>query len=328
MAGKLGPIICIGETLIDFVSVESGVSLRQAGQFKKAAGGAPANVAAGLAKLGAKSAFIGKVGRDEFGFFLESTLQEYGVDTSRMIFDPGVRTTLAFVSVKADGERDFMFYRHPGADMMLSPEEIDEDYIAGGSILHHGTISLITQPSRDATLKAIECARSAGLLISFDPNLRLSLWDNPEHAYNEILMRFKTADILKLSEEELEFIAPDKGEEATAREIMNYGVKLLVVTAGKNGCRYYHRAGSGHVPGFTVNVVDTTGAGDGFVAGMLAGLVRIFEDQRKSLDEITNHELTEIMRLANAVGAITCTERGAIHALPTKAEVEKFLSSF
>ncbi len=309
-------IIALGEILIDFVSLRKGFPLWRAPGFLKAAGGAPANVAAGLGKLGVKVGFIGKVGDDPFGLFLKKTLENCAVDTRFLMASSQYRTTLAFVSLTEKGERDFVFFRHPGADMMLTPEEIDEDYIKTAQILHFGSISLINEPYRSATLRALEIARENGLLISYDPNLRLSLWENAEKAREGINLGLKYAHIVKLSEEELDFLIgkpPPQGCE----EILRGGKKMVAITFGEKGCYYCTREGSGYIEGFKVNVVDTTGAGDGFVAGMLYKVLELGDDFTKMGEEV--------FHFANAVGALTCEKRGAIRGLPTLRQVRRFL---
>jgi fructokinase len=310
-------IIALGEILIDFVSLRKGFPLWRAPGFLKAAGGAPANVAAGLGKLGVNVGFIGKVGNDPFGLFLKNTLQECNVDTSHILVSPRYRTTLAFVSLTEEGERDFVFFRHPGADMLLSPEEIDEEYICTAKILHFGSISLINEPYRSATLRALRIAKEKGLLISYDPNLRLSLWESEEKAKEGINLGLSFADIVKLSEEELYFLTGKEIEEGCAT-ILGAGKKLVVITLGEKGCYYCTEEGKGYVEGFKVKVVDTTGAGDGFVAGMLYKILEFGEDFPKRGEEI--------FRFANAVGALTCEKRGAIRGLPTLRQIRRFLA--
>ena len=324
-------IITLGELLIDFVPTVSGVTLIEAPAFKKAAGGAAANVAAGLAKLGVPTGFMGKVGDDAFGHFLAQTLQECGVDIRALRFSAEARTTLAFVSLRADGEREFIFYRHLNRDMLLvySPEEVDTGYIRGAKAFHFGSISLITEPSRSATLLAVETAKAAGLRISYDPNLRLNLWPDADAARRGLLLGWPHAHVIKVSEEELAFLTDLDltslqdltGLQAAARRLWHPNLHLLIVTCGKAGCKYITPGFCGEVPGFAVQAVDTTGAGDGFVAGLLKGL---HEHPQAAQDESL---LREICRYANAVGAITTTERGAIPALPTAEQVEKFLQS-
>ena len=312
-------VIALGELLIDFVPTVSGVTLIEAPAFKKAPGGAPANVAAGLAKLGVSAGFMGKVGDDAFGHFLAQTLQGVSVDTSGLCFSVEARTALAFVSLRADGEREFMFYRHPSADMLYTAEEVDTEYVRSTKVFHYGSISLIGEPSRGATLRGIEAAKSAGALISYDPNLRLNLWPSAEAAKEGMLLGWPFAQLIKVSEEELAFLADTDDLEAAARELWHPDLRLLVVTLGKAGCKYVTPAFSGSVSGFAVKSVDTTGAGDGFVAGLLKGLLA---HPHADGDEA---QLRTICRYANAVGALTTTERGAIPSLPTAERVEGFL---
>jgi fructokinase len=312
-------VICLGELLIDFVPTVSGVSLIEAPAFKKAPGGAPANVAAGLAKLGVPAGFIGKVGEDAFGRFLAQTLQEVGVDTSRLIFSEAARTALAFVSLRADGEREFMFYRHPSADMLYSAEEVDPGYIRQAQVFHFGSISLIGEPSRSATLAAVEAARQAGLLISYDPNLRINLWPGVDAAREGMMIGWPLAQVIKVSEEELEFLSGIHQMSAAVRQLWHPGLRLLVVTRGKDGCSYFTPRFSGEVRGIQVAAVDTTGAGDGFVAGLLRGLLA----QPAAFEE--EAVLRQLCFYANVVGALTTTERGAIPALPTAAQVAAYL---
>jgi fructokinase len=312
-------IITLGELLIDFVPTTSGVTLAAAQAFKKAAGGAPANVAAGLARLGISSGFIGKVGEDAFGHFLADTLQEVGVDISQVCFSTQARTALAFVTLGPDGEREFMFYRHPSADMLYTPEDISPDYIRSARIFHFGSISLINEPARSATLHAVQVARQAGLLVSYDPNLRLNLWPDAETAKAGMLLGWEHAQVIKVSEEELVFLSEKDDLEQGARSLMHPGLRLLVVTRGRQGCAFFTPRSKGQVPGFSVQPVDTTGAGDAFVAGLLKGLL---ENPHADQDV---EEMEEICRYANAVGALTTCERGAIPALPTADKVAQFL---
>lgn len=311
--------LALGELLIDFVSTESGVSLGQAPAFQKAPGGAPANVAVGLARLGIKSGFIGKVGEDDFGHFLAQTLEQNGVDVSGLRYSDRARTMLAFVSVAADGERDFMFYRHPSADMLLHPHEIDRDYISAARLLHHGSISLIGEPSRSATLAAIAAAQEHGLWISYDPNLRLALWPSPQAARRGLLEVWTSAHVIKVSHEELAFLSGEDDWTRGAETLWHDRLRLLIITDGARGCNYVTPGARGHVPTYDVEVVDTTGAGDGFVSGLLAGLL----ENERAWDHVD--DLEEVLRLANAVGALTTTRRGAIPALPTRAQVSALL---
>lgn len=312
-------IIACGELLIDLVSTQSGATLAEAPAFAKAAGGAPANVAVGLAWLGYRAGFLGQVGEDDFGHFLADTLAQAGVDTGGLRFSAEARTALAFVSLRADGERSFVFYRHPSADMLWQPEDVDATYAAGTRIFHYGSISLIGEPSRSATLTALDYARQGGALISYDPNLRLALWPSPIAARAGMLAGLAHADLVKVSEEELTFLTGEEDLRRAADRLWHDRLKLLVVTRGAAGCAYLTADTQGGVPGFPVQPVDTTGAGDGFVAGLLAGLL----DHGLRWDRDT---LQKALRLGNAVGALTTTQRGAIPSLPTRAAVEAFMA--
>jgi fructokinase len=311
-------VIACGELLIDFVSTQSGVTLAEAPAFKKAAGGAPANVAVGVARLGYRAGFLGQVGEDDFGHFLADTLSGAGVDVGGLRFSAEARTALAFVSLRADGERSFMFYRHPSADMLWRPEHVDPQYAAHTRIFHYGSISLISEPSRSATLAALDEARCGGALISYDPNLRLPLWPSAEAARAGMLAGWQHADVAKVSEEELAFLTGEADLAAGARALWHDRLRLLVVTCGACGCHYFTPEGAGEIAGFPVQAVDTTGAGDGFVAGLLAGLLDCGLQWNRA-------QLETALRFGNAVGALTTTERGAIPALPTRAAVEMFM---
>lgn len=312
--------LCIGELLIDFVSTTPDVTLAEAPGFVKAPGGAPANVAVGLAKLDIDAGFIGKVGGDPFGDFLTETLQKNHVDTTYLIAGETSRTTLAFVATRSDGMKDITFYRHPGADIQLSPDEIDEDYIKSADLFHYGSVSLSHSPTREATLKAIQTAKNTGSFLSYDPNLRLMLWDNAEDAKHWIWEVMPYADVVKISEEEWEFITGDTKLATGIERILRLGVKLLVVTLGERGCYYTNGNVDGYVDGYAVEVVDTLGAGDAFVAAMLSQLMKHTE-----LSKLTNDELDDIMRYANAAGALATQKVGVIPALPTHADIVQFL---
>ena len=313
--------ICLGELLIDFVPTVTGTNLIDAPAFIKAPGGAPGNVVVGLARLGVSSAFMGKVGDDPLGHFLANTLAEAGVDVGPLRFSEEARTALAFVSLRADGEREFLFFRHPSADMLFTPREVDVEAIQRAKLLHFGSISLIGEPSRGATLYAVDTARAAGCLISYDPNLRLPLWPDANAARDGMLLGLKKAHVFKLSDDESEFLTGLCNLESARKALWHDELKLMVVTRGHAGCVYFTRDFSGTVESFGVEAVDTTGAGDGFVAGLLQGLLAepaTFQDEAR---------LRELCRFANAVGALATTERGAIPALPDREQVRDFLSS-
>lgn len=316
----MATVIALGELLIDFVSTVAGVTLEEAPAFEKAPGGAPANVVVGLVRLGVPSGFMGQVGEDPFGHFLVQTLANEGVDVSGMRFSDQARTALAFVSLRADGERDFMFYRHPSADMLYRPEDVAVGLLDGARLFHFGSISLIHEPSRSATLHAVQAARARGLLVSYDPNLRLNLWATADAAREGIQLAWPLAHIIKVSEEEMGFLSGHDDPLVGARAMWHDDLRLLVITRGGAGSLFLTPTDHGSAPSFPVDTVDTTGAGDGFVAGLLKGLL----DDPDALDD--RARLTTICRYANAVGALTTTRRGAIPALPTAAAVDQFLA--
>lgn len=313
-------VVTCGELLVDFVATEVGVTLAQAANFQKAPGGAPANVAVGIARLGHRAGFMGQVGDDEFGHFLADTLRSNGVDTGGLRFSTQARTTLAFVSMLAQGDRDFMFYRHPSADLLWRPDDVDPAFAANTRIFHYGSISLIDEPSRSATLTALTYAKRNGALISYDPNLRLSLWSSPDAARSGILAGWQHAEVIKVSEEELHFLSEESVLERAVSALWHQGMRLLVVTQGKAGCTYFTAKTSGHVPGFSVAVKDTTGAGDAFVAGMLSGLL---------IGEFTWEQamIERALRMGNAVGAMSATHVGAMSSLPSREMVQSLLST-
>nr|BAX09100.1 fructokinase [Cryptomeria japonica] len=262
--------------LIDFVPTVSGVSLAMVPAFKKAPGGAPANVAVGIAKMGGHAAFIGKVGDDEFGHMLAGVLKENGVDDKGILFDSHARTALTFVALRSDGEREFTFYRNPSADMLLTEAELDKDLIQQARIFHYGSISLLTEPCRSAHFAAMKMAKDAGAILSYDPNLRLPLWASPEEARNGILSIWDKADVIKVSEDEVAFLTNggDYEKAEVIETLMHPGLKLLLITEGGKGCRYHTKNFRGKIKGLAVNPVDTTGAGDAYVGAFLNELVK------------------------------------------------------
>jgi fructokinase len=312
--------VALGELLIDFVSEERDVPLTDLPRFSGAPGGAPANVAVGLSRLGVPSGFIGKVGADPFGEFLKRTLDKEGVETEQLRLGEGTRTTLAFIASRSDGRKDICFYRHPGADMLLTAAEINQAYLRSARLFHFGSVSLSRPPAREATLFAAELAKQAGLTVSYDPNWRPSLWGDHRQAKGFIWEAMRFADIVHCAEEEWEFITGETGLEAGAGKVLSTGPKLVVVTRGRDGCYYDTGSLRGFVSGFKVEAIDPLGAGDAFVAGMLSHLIYA----PKGL-ALTEEQLREALTHANASGALTCTRRGVIPALPTAGEVEGFL---
>ncbi|KAF2315868.1 hypothetical protein GH714_040598 [Hevea brasiliensis] len=315
-------IVSFGEMLIDFVPDVAGVSLAESGGFLKAPGGAPANVACAITKLGGTSAFIGKFGDDEFGHMLVDILKKNGVKSEGVCFDKQARTALAFVTLKKNGEREFMFYRNPSADMLLKESELNMDLIKQAKIFHYGSISLISEPCRSAHIAAMKAAKAAGILLSYDPNVRLPLWPSPEAAREGIKSIWNEADFIKVSDDEVEFLTQgDASKEEVVLSLWHDGLKLLIVTDGGKGCRYFTKNFKGKVDGFSVKTLDTTGAGDAFVGALLVSIAKdtsIFQNEGK---------LKEALTFANACGAICTTQKGAIPALPSTNDALALIKS-
>ncbi|EEF41245.1 probable fructokinase-5 [Ricinus communis] len=315
-------IVSFGEMLIDFVPDVAGVSLAESGAFIKAPGGAPANVACAITKLGGNSAFIGKVGEDEFGHMLVNILKKNGVNCEGVSFDQEARTALAFVTLKKNGEREFMFYRNPSADMLLKESELNMGLIKQAKIFHYGSISLISEPCRSAHMAAMKAAKAAGILLSYDPNVRLPLWPSHEAARDGIKSIWNEADFIKVSDDEVAFLTQgDPTKEEVVLSLYHDRLKLLIVTDGEKGCRYFTKSFKGKVSGYSVKTVDTTGAGDAFVGALLVSVAKdasIFENEGK---------LKEALTFANACGAICTTQKGAIPALPSTSDAQALIKS-
>jgi fructokinase len=316
-------VICMGEMLIDFVSNTSNVSLADSPGFTRAPGGAPANVAVALQRLGLSSGFVGKVGDDPFGEFLRQTLAVTGVDVSYLFMDQEARTTLVFIAVRDDGLKDMCFFRNPGADMMLRPDEITGAIFEGARCFHYGSITFIDEPSASAQRKAVELARERGLMITYDPNYRPTLWPDEDTARAVIQESFKYCHLAKIAEEEWSVATGHDDLEAGIRAVLDRGVELLIVSRGEKGALATNGAYRIELPALPVNVVETTGAGDGFMGAMITRLLPLRE-QLGSLAAIDEASVREALGFATAVGALTCTKAGAIPALPTLDEVEAF----
>ncbi len=314
-------IVCLGEALIDMVSTAPGLSLVQAPGFEKAAGGAPTNVAAGCAILGASAGLIARVGQDAFGEFLRQTLFDAGVDLACFRMDPDYATQLAFVALDERGVPDFAFHVKKSADQMLTLQPEDGEYIASASIFHFGSITLIHEPARTATLQALHQAGEEGLLISFDPNLRPPLWPNLDQAYEAMHEVLPQCDFLKVSEEEMTFLTGREDIEEGIIALWEQGPAVVAVTRGPQGCVISNGDTILELPAFRVPVLDTTGCGDAFVAAALVSFLEASDD----IAELSEEALTEIFRFANAAAALTATAQGAIPALPTREEVLELL---
>lgn len=314
-------IVCLGEALCDLVSNQPGMGLVNSTTFEKAAGGAPTNVAAGVAILGAESGLIAKVGKDHFGEFIRQTLFDAGVDLTGFVMSPDYETQLAFVAVNAEGVPDFSFHVKRSADQMLDEAELDEGWIGEGSTFHFGSITLINEPARGTTLRAVEIARDNGLLVSYDPNLRPPLWPSMDEAHHWMCEGVGLCDFIKVSEYELTFITGIEDQQAAIEKLWSMGPELVAVTLGPGGCLYYNGKVMGHADGFSVPVEETTGCGDAFVAASLVWL----DECERDISALTEEDLGEMFRFANAAGALTATGKGAIPSLPTRNEVHELL---
>ena len=318
-------IVTLGEALIDLPATQSGVSLADAPGFAKVPAGAPVNVAAAAAKLGLHTAFVSKVGADPFGDSIVRAFGDLGVDMSHVIQDTAARTGLAFVSVMPDGSRDFLFYFDPARDLALRADDLDADWLASTRVLHYGSISLIAEPSRSATREAARLAHAGGAICSYDPNLRPRLWPSEAAMCAGALSGFAEADLVKISEEEVQTLMPDAPDEAAAVvRLFEQGPRLclLCVTEGALGCRGYTRAGDfAASPGFQVNFVDATGAGDAFIAGLLAFLLRQGPDLNVTLSQLGTL-LPDALRYANACGALATTTLGATPTALTESAIQ------
>jgi len=314
----MSKLYCIGEALIDFIpagETPDGTQL-----LAPMPGGATANTAVAAAKLGASASFIGKVGDDGFGRMLIDVMKGYGVDTTYMSMTREACTTLAFVTLSGDGDRSFTFARKPGADMLLSGEDIPDGLFRSGDILHFGTVGLAPGSlSTIAHIKALDAAKTARAFITFDPNVRLPLWDDADVLKTTILDFLPYADVVKVSDDELDFIFGTKSEEEAAAFCFSLGASLLFVTRGKNGAAVYTRDYAMDVPGLPVTAVDTTGAGDAFNGAFLSRFLTIPLSER-----LKPGPMKDILDFANASGAITVTRKGAMAGSPTIEELSAF----
>jgi fructokinase len=312
-------VVCQGELLIDLLAVGPDQTIDGAMTFQKAPGGAPANVAVGLARLGTRAAFIGKVSSDAFGRFLRTALEADGVDVRGLVADPDARTPLAFVGLDGARGRSFIFYHRGMADTILRPEEVDAELINHARAFHFGSVSLAAEPGRSATLAGARIARARGCLVSFDPNVRLELWDSPEEAHSSIHAALPLANLVKVSGEETRLLFGTDDPAEACRAIRALGPTLAIVTLGPDGSYFQTAGAEGHVAGFAVGAVDSTGAGDAFVACLLSNLVSAGATAEIPLDVGV---LTAAVRFANAGGALATTAYGAIPSLPTRGEVQ------
>ena len=312
-------VIALGELLIDFT--QNGLSEQGNGLFEANPGGAPCNVLSMLNNLGKKTSFIGKVGNDQFGKTLKKALEELGIDTENLLMDNEVHTTLALVHTFADGDRDFSFYRNPGADMMLTVDELNLDLVRDTRIFHFGTLSMTHDGIRATTKKAVETAKEAGALISFDPNLREPLWDSLDNAKEQVRWGLGKCDVLKISDNEIQWLTGENDFTAGVKKIREeFPIPLILVSMGRDGSRAYY--GDHYVevaPFLQENTIETTGAGDTFCACVLNYVLE------NGLEALTDEQLKEMLTFANAAASIITTRKGALRVMPTREEVLDFL---
>ena len=314
MMEKVFDVTALGELLIDFTM--NGQSEQGNNMFEACPGGAPCNVLALLNKMGKKTAFIGKVGKDQFGALLRDTITEAGIDASNLMVDENVNTTLAFVHTFPDGDREFSFYRNPGADMMLTADEVNPEVVKDTKVFHFGTLSMTHEGVREATKKAVETAKANGCLVSFDPNLRPPLWSSLDLAKEQMEYGFGKCDILKISDNEIQFVSGKEDyDEGIAYLQETYNIPLILLTMGKDGSRAYYKGMRVERPGFSVKAIETTGAGDTFCGSSLNYLVD------HDFENLTEEQLGEMLTFANAAAALVTTKKGAIKAMPVKEEV-------
>ena len=307
-------VTALGELLIDFT--ENGKSSQGNPLFEANPGGAPCNVLAMLNKLGRKTAFIGKVGDDQFGKLLKDTITNTGIEAKGLVMDQDIHTTLAFVHTFPDGDREFSFYRKPGADMMLTADEVNPEVVKDTKVFHFGTLSMTHEGVREATKKAVETAKANGCLVSFDPNLRPPLWSSLDLAKEQMEYGFGKCDILKISDNEIQFVSGKEDyDEGIAYLQETYNIPLILLTMGKDGSRAYYKGMRVERPGFSVKAIETTGAGDTFCGSSLNYLVD------HDFENLTEEQLGEMLTFANAAAALVTTKKGAIKAMPVKEEV-------
>lgn len=318
-------VIAIGEALIDFIPQQKGVALNEVEGFLRVPGGAPLNVAAAVAKLGGRAQMLTKLGVDGFGDAILEEVKPLGVDVSRIGRTTEANTALAFVSLKEDGERDFSFYRNPSADMLLSGDEICEEDFEEGSILHFCSVSLIDAPIKQAHKKAIEYTTKHNGIISFDPNVRLPLWKTAEACREAILDFLPLSNIVKISDEELEFITGIKDEQEALKSLFVGNVEVVIYTKGTNGSDFITKDRVVTVPSFKVQAEDTTGAGDSYIGSFLYQVSKTVANLQE-LVQLSDEKVTEIMTFSAATAALTVSKKGAIAALPTIEAVMEMMN--
>ena len=316
-------LFSIGEALIDMIPSRVGCTFDEVPSFSPRTGGAPANVCAAFARLGGASSFLTQLGDDPFGHKIARELETCGIDLSHLVFTDKANTALAFVSLEEDGNRTFSFYRKPSADLLYAPEQIDLAWFRDAFALHFCSVSLVDSPMRHAHLAAIGAAREAGAIVSFDPNLRPPLWKSLDEAKAEIEYGLSKCDILKISDNEVEFLFGTTDYDEGARLIREkYQIPLVLITLGKDGSRAYYKDLRVEVPGFVQeHTIETTGAGDTFCANSLNYILE------HGMEELTEENLKELLTFANAAASLITTRKGALRVMPTREEIKNFIQN-
>lgn len=313
----------IGEALIDFIPEVKGQRLKDVPSFTRVAGGAPANVVGAVTKLGISSKFLTKLGDDPFGDYIVEVLDQAGIDTSNIERDQEGETALAFVSLAADGNRDFKFYRKNSADLRYNVEDIPTDVLDDCGMIHFCSVDLVESPMKQAHKKLIDMAIAQNVKVSFDPNLRFSLWDDLDQLKETVNEFLDYADIIKISDEELEFITGYTDIKDAVPGLLSKRAKYVVYTKGKDGAEVYTKDGVVEASGYTVDVRDTTGAGDSFIGAFLYCLLR---DEVENLNSVSKETLHSYLDFANAYAANTTTKEGALAAMADAQEMEAWMA--
>ncbi len=314
-------IACLGEILIDFTASEMGKPIKDVKSFIKNPGGSPPNTATAIARLGGEVSFFAKISNDSFGQFLFQTIKENNINIDGIV-RTNAPTCLVFVAIKEDGSPDFEFYRDNTADILLEENDIDEDFLKSHDIFHFGSITLLKDPARKTAISTFRKAKKWGIFTTIDPNIRANLIENRTQFIKDLDAIFKDIDLLKISEEDLAYLYPNKNIHTACQILLDKGTKSMIVTLGEKGSMFCNREFRIEVPGYKINAIDATGAGDGFMGAVLYYLSQhgfdVLKDQNK---------IAELLKFANAQAALVCTRKGGIPSMPLLAEVENFIKS-
>jgi fructokinase len=313
-------LVCMGVLIMDMFPMEKGKHIAEVSAYKPTPGGAPANVAVAAKRLGLTCAFIGKVGNDYFGHHLAKVLQNEGIDITGIRYDEFARTTLNFHAKPEENVIEYLFYRNPGADYMLNSDELDVELIKNAKALHFDSLCLTNEPCKTATYQAVETARQAGVIVSFDVNYREPVWQSMDQFLTNAAAMIKFSDIVKLNEREIELLYPHLDVEQACRKILENGPKLCVVTLGENGSFFMTQEGGKRVSVLEVEVVEPIGCGDAFIGGLLTQIIK----NKADLNRLAMNQLDEFVKYADTVASLTATKYGTIPAMPYLSEVEKF----